>query len=125
MKKVLLGQIAHARSGDKGEDSNVGVIADSEAAWQVLRDALTEEVVAAHFSALGVAGVVRFEVPNLRALNFILRGSLGGGGTASLKTDAQGKTHGQGMLLVPLEVPDEVPVRPAGEVCRASAVDTR
>lgn len=125
MKRVLLGQIAHTRSGDKGDDSNVGVIADSEAAWQLLRRALTEEVVARHFVGLGIAGVVRYEVPNLRALNFILKDSLGGGGTASLKTDAQGKTHGQGMLLLPLEVPDDLPVRPLDEVCRSAAVDTR
>ncbi len=125
MKKVLLGQIAHTRSGDKGDDSNVGVIADSDEAWKVLRERLSEEVVQAHFAGLGVAAVVRYEVPNLRALNFILKDSLGGGGTASLKTDAQGKTHGQGMLVLALEVPDEVPVRPLEEVCRPVAVDTR
>ena len=122
MAKVLLGQIAHTRSGDKGDDSNVGVIADTQAGYELLREVLTEERVAAHFAGLELKGVERHEVPNLLALNFILRDSLGGGGTASLKTDSQGKTHGQGMLLLELEVPDDLPLRPRNEVCRAGSL---
>ncbi len=122
MKKVLLGQIAHTRSGDKGDDSNVGVIADSPTAYELLREVLTIERVAAHFAGLELRGVERHEVPNLNALNFILRDSLGGGGTASLKTDAQGKTHGQGMLLLELEVPDDLVLRPRSDVCRAASL---
>ena len=114
--KVRLAQIAHARSGDKGDDSNVGLVADSPEVYEVLRRELTEERVAEHFAQVVRGGVTRFEVPNLLALNFILHDSLGGGGTASLKTDAQGKTHGQGMLMMEVEVPDDLPVRPLEEV---------
>lgn len=116
MQRVRLAQIAHSRSGDKGDASNVGVIADSDEAYKVLLKELTEERVASHFARICRKGVTRYEVPNLRALNFILHDSLGGGGTASLSTDAQGKTHGQAMLLLELEVPDDVPVRPLDEV---------
>jgi len=116
MPRVRLAQIAHARSGDKGDDSNVGVIADSAEAYDVLVKELTAARVEAHFARICRKGVTRYEVPNLMALNFILHDSLGGGGTASLSTDSQGKTHGQAMLLLELEVPDGVPVRPAEEV---------
>lgn len=116
MQRVRLAQIAHARSGDKGDDSNVGVIADSAEIYELLVKELTAERVAGHFARICRKGVTRYEVPNLRALNFILHDSLGGGGTASLSTDAQGKTHGQAVLLLELEVPDGVPVRPLEEV---------
>ncbi len=116
MKRIHLAQIAHARSGDKGDDSNVGIIADNDEVYEILLDELSEERVARHFSRICKGGVTRHEVPNLRALNFILHDSLGGGGTASLKTDAQGKTHGQAMLLMEIEVPDDLPVRPVEEV---------
>jgi hypothetical protein len=106
--KMRLGALADARSGDKGDASNVGVIARSDRAYEVLRGALTAERVAAHFREICRGGVERFEVPNLRGLNFILRDSLGGGGTASLKTDAQGKTHGQGLLAMEIEVPEDL-----------------
>ena len=114
--KVRLAQIAHARSGDKGDDSNVGLVADSPEAYEVLREHLTEERVAEHFARVCRGGVTRYEVPNLLALNFILHDSLGGGGTASLKTDAQGKTHGQGILMMEIDVPASLPVRPLEEV---------
>ena len=116
MPRIRLAQIAHSRSGDKGDDSNVGVIADSAEAYEVLARELTAERVARHFSRICRKGVTRYEVPNLKALNFILHDSLGGGGTASLSTDAQGKTHGQAMLLLELDVPDSLPVRPLEEV---------
>lgn len=108
MAKVRLEAIAHARSGDKGDGSNVGVIANSRAGYEWLCRALTAERVQAHFAAVCRGRVERFEVPNLLALNFMLHDSLGGGGTLSLKTDAQGKTHAQGLLALELDVPDEI-----------------
>ena len=108
MARVRLATIAHARSGDKGDGSNVGLIADRPAFYDVLRREVTAERVKAHFAGVCRGAVERFEVPNLHALNFILHDSLGGGGTESLKTDAQGKTHGQGLLQMVIEVPDEL-----------------
>jgi hypothetical protein len=105
---VPLARIAHARSGDKGDASNVGVVAASPALYEVLVREVTVERVARHFSAICRGAVERFEVPNLLALNFLLHDALGGGGTASLLTDAQGKTHGQGMLEMEIEVPEEL-----------------
>ncbi|MEM9554147.1 MAG: hypothetical protein AAGC60_07800 [Acidobacteriota bacterium] len=102
---VRLAQIAHARSGDKGDGSNVGLIADSAAFYAVILEQVTPERVKEHFRAIVHGEVERFEVPNLNALNFILHDSLGGGGTMSLKTDAQGKTHGQGLLQMEIELP--------------------
>lgn len=104
--KVRLRDIAHARSGDKGDASNVGLIAASEALYEVIRREVTPERVKAHFAEVCRGAVDRYEVPNLWALNFILHDALGGGGTESLKTDAQGKTHAQGMLMMEIEVPD-------------------
>jgi hypothetical protein len=106
--RVPLGRIAHARSGDKGDASNVGLVADGEALYEVIRREVTAERVREHFREVCRGEVERFEVPNLRALNFLLHDSLGGGGTASLLTDAQGKTHGQGLLELVVEVPEEL-----------------
>jgi len=108
MALVPLSRVAHARSGDKGDGSNVGLVADSAALYEVLRREVTAERVKAHFAAVCRGTVERFEVPNIQALNFILHDSLGGGGTLSLKTDAQGKTHGQGLLAMRIEVPSEL-----------------
>jgi len=108
MPRVLLSRIASARSGDKGEGSNVGVLAHSEAAYRFLVDALSTEVVRAHMAEINLGDVRRFEADNMRVLNFLLDDSLGGGGSASLKTDAQGKTHGLALLRLELDVPDEV-----------------
>ena len=105
--RVPLSRIAHARSGDKGDGSNVGLIADSEAFYEIVREQVTTDRVKQHFAQICLGAVDRYEVPNLKALNFILHDSLGGGGTLSLKTDAQGKTHGQGMLSLEVEVPEE------------------
>ena len=107
--KVRLGQIAHARSGDKGDASNVGLLANSPEIYELLRRELTAERVREHFRAICRGKVERFEVPNLLALNFLLQDALGGGGTASLLTDAQGKTHGQGLLEMELEIPGPLP----------------
>jgi hypothetical protein len=108
MPTVPLSRIADARSGDKGEGSNVGVMARSQAAYAFLERALTPERVKRHMHALNRGGVTRYEAPPLRVLNFILGDSLGGGGSASLRTDAQGKTHGLALLRLMLDVPAEV-----------------
>jgi hypothetical protein len=105
---VRLERIATARSGDKGEGSNVGVLARSDRAYAFLKEVLTAERVRAHFRGINRGTVVRFEADNLRALNFILSDSLGGGGSASLRTDAQGKTHGLALLRMELDVPEEL-----------------
>jgi hypothetical protein len=108
MARVRLLDVAHARSGDKGDASNVGLIAASPELYEVIRREVTPERVKRHFAQVCRGPVERFEVPNLLALNFILHDSLGGGGTESLKTDAQGKTHAQGLLTMTIEVPDEL-----------------
>ena len=106
--KIRLSEIAHARSGDKGDGSNVGLIANSKPLYEVVLREVTPERVKAHFGEIVRGKVERFEVPNLNALNFLLHDSLGGGGTESLKIDAQGKTHGQGLLQMEIEVPDDL-----------------
>lgn len=108
MPRVPLSRIASARSGDKGEGSNIGVIARSDAAYAFLKETLSADVVGTHMSAINSGDVVRYEADNLRVLNFILEDSLGGGGSASLRTDAQGKTHGLALLRLELDVPDAV-----------------
>ena len=115
MNRVRLGQIAGARSGDKGGASNVGVIAKDSETYELLRKALTTDRVAEHFSAICRGRVERFELPNLFVLNFILHDSLGGGGAASLKTDAQGKTHGLGMLYLELDIPEDLSIASDGD----------
>ena len=106
--KVQLDRIATARSGDKGEGSNVGLMARSDVAYAFLKEVLTAERVRAHLGGINRGTVTRYEADNLRALNFLLADSLGGGGSASLRTDAQGKTHGLALLRLELEVPEEV-----------------
>ncbi|MEO0478529.1 MAG: hypothetical protein AAF196_03525 [Planctomycetota bacterium] len=103
MAKVKLGTFAQARSGDKGDGSNVGVFVENEADYELIKAALTPEVVKEHFKEICFGEVQRYELPNLLALNFILHDSLGGGGSASLKTDAQGKTHGLALLELEIE----------------------
>lgn len=110
MKRIRLFEIAYARSGDKGDASNIGVIAYDPAGYEILRKVLTAERVRQHFRAICKGGVTRYEMPNVLALNFILHDSLGGGGSESLKTDAQGKTHGLGLLQMEVEVSDDFAV---------------
>ena len=105
--KIPLSRIAYARSGDKGDGSNVGVVAYTPEGYEILKQQLTPERVKHHFREICQGDVDRYEAPNLLALNFILHDSLGGGGSESLKTDAQGKTHGLGMLYMEIEVPDD------------------
>jgi hypothetical protein len=99
--------MAHARSGDKGDGSNVGVLAYDARGYEILKEWLTPDRVKAHFREIVKGRVDRYDLPNLRGLNFILHDSLGGGGSASLKTDAQGKTHAMALLRMIVEVPDD------------------
>ena len=108
--KVALSQLAFARSGDKGDGSNVGVVAYTQEIYDWLKQELTTERVKEHFREICFGDVDRYEADNLLALNFILHDSLGGGGSESLKTDAQGKTHGLGILYMELDVPDDMTI---------------
>ena len=105
--KIELLKLAHARSGDKGDTANVGVIALKDEYYPLLVREVTEEKVKEHFGAMVKGAVERFELPNLKALNFLLHESLGGGGTLSLMTDAQGKTFSTALLRMGIEVTDE------------------
>lgn len=104
--RVRLLDIAHARSGDKGNTANVGVIALRPEWYPVLARELSLERVTRHFEGVITGSVQRFELPNLMALNFLLHGALDGGGTLSLKTDAQGKVFSTAMLRMVLDIPD-------------------
>jgi hypothetical protein len=104
--KIPLARIAHTRSGDKGDTCNIGVIAYDEIHYPVLLREVTSERVKRHFGELVHGPVERFELPNLGALNFLLHQSLGGGGTVSLRTDAQGKTFGAALLSLEIDVPE-------------------
>jgi hypothetical protein len=110
-QKIPLLHLAHARSGDKGDTANVGVIALEPEYYPVLVEQLTTERVKEHFAGICLGEVERFELPNLHALNFLLHNSLGGGGTVSLKTDAQGKTLSTAMLRMSVDVPEEIAQR--------------
>jgi hypothetical protein len=104
--KVRLVDIAHARSGDKGDTANVGVIALEPRWYEVLEKFVTRNRVAEHFRGMIEGDVDRYELPNLNALNFLLHGALDGGGTLSLKTDAQGKVFSTALLRMVIDVPD-------------------
>ena len=104
--KIELLKLAHARSGDKGDTANVGVIALRDEFYPFLVREVTEEKVKEHFGEMVKGAVERFELPNLKALNFLLHESLGGGGTLSLMTDAQGKTFSTALLRMKIEVSD-------------------
>lgn len=108
MPKVKLIKIAHGRSGDKGDGSNVGIIARHPDVYPFLKKKLTEEVVKEHMKYICKGKVDRYEMPNIGALNFVLHESLGGGGTVSLKLDAQGKTHASMLLRMDIDVPQEL-----------------
>ena len=108
MTRIQLVHLAHARSGDKGDTANVGIIAYDAADYPLLVEQLTPERVKAHFGDMVKGDVDRFELPNLHALNFLLHGALGGGGTMSLMNDAQGKVFSTAMLRMEVEVPEAV-----------------
>lgn len=110
---VQLRYLAHARSGDKGDTANVGIIALKDEFYPILAKEVTVAKVKRHFKGM-VSGVERFELPNLRALNFLLHGALDGGGTISLKTDAQGKVYSTALLRMEIRVPRAV-ARTVGE----------
>lgn len=103
-RTVLLLELAHARSGDKGDTANVGLIARRAADYPLLVRQVTAARVRRHFRGMITGPVERFELPNLRALNFLLHGALDGGGTISLKTDAQGKVFSTALLRMEIEV---------------------
>ncbi len=104
---IPLSRIAHARSGDKGDTANIGVIAYDPKHYPILVREVTPGRVKAHFGELVRGKVERFELPNLGALNFLLHEALGGGGTLSLRIDAQGKTLGAGLLFLQIEAREE------------------
>src|SRR6266496_1451171 len=105
--KVQLTKLAHARSGDKGDTANVGLIALRDELYPLLVREVTAARVKNHFQGICKGEVERFELPNLGALNFLLHESLGGGGTLSLMTDAQGKTFSTALLRMQIEISDE------------------
>lgn len=105
--RIRLLDIAHARSGDKGDTANVGVIALKPEWFPILQRELTVERIARHFQGVIEGKVERFDLPNLNALNFLLHGALDGGGTLSLKTDAQGKVFSTALLRMRIDIPDD------------------
>jgi hypothetical protein len=106
--KIELTKLAHARSGDKGDTANVGVIALKDEFYPILVKEVTADAVKKHFGEMVKGDVERFELPNLKALNFLLHESLGGGGTLSLMTDAQGKTFSTALLRMKIEVDENL-----------------
>lgn len=102
--KIKLRDIAHGRSGDKGDAANIGIIAYDQNGYKIIEKYLTAESVKKHFEGICHGKVERFELPNIRALNFLLHDTLGGGGTVSLKHDAQGKTLAAALLRLELDV---------------------
>ena len=114
MAAVKLVELAHARSGDKGDVVNIGVVAYDPEHYPLLVQALTAARVQEHFGDIVQGKVARYELPNLHALNFVLPGALGGGGTVSLMMDAQGKVFSTALLRMDVEVPDEVAGRVRG-----------
>lgn len=105
--KIRLTELAHARSGDKGDTANVGLIALKDAFYPILVREVTAERVKQHFKGICHGNVERFELPNLGALNFLLHESLGGGGTLSLMTDAQGKTFSTALLRMEIDLTEQ------------------
>lgn len=114
MTMIQLVDLAHARSGDKGDTANVGLIAYDAAHYELLREQVTPERVKDHFGSMVGGNVERFELPNLHALNFLLHNALDGGGTVSLMNDAQGKVFSTALLRMEIEVPQDVAERMRG-----------
>jgi hypothetical protein len=103
---IKLINIAHGRSGDKGDAANIGIIAYDDKGYNIIKKYLTVEKVKKHFEGICFGSVERYEMPNIRALNFLLNNTLGGGGTVSLKLDAQGKTLAAALLRMEIETED-------------------
>ena len=100
MSKMKLSEICHGRSGDKGDAANIGLIAYKKEDYELIKSKVTAEVVKKYFDGICLGDVERFELPNINALNFLLHDTLGGGGTVSLKNDAQGKTLASALLMM-------------------------
>jgi hypothetical protein len=115
---IRLGDLAHARSGDKGNTSNIGVVARDDACFEVLRSALTEAAVAAYLRPLDIGAVKRYELPRLRAFNFVIQKALGGGASRSLRLDTQGKALGMALLEMRLPVSGTDPTEVSAEATR-------
>lgn len=110
--RIQLKDLAHARSGDKGDTANIGLIALRPEYYPILEQKVTAEAVKRHFGKIVKGKVERFELPHLNALNYLLHESLGGGGTLSLMTDAQGKTFSTALLRMWIELPEEEAIEP-------------
>src|SRR5437868_11735572 len=108
--QISLLRLAHARSGDKGDTANVGLIALKDEYYPLLVEKVTAAAVKDHFGEIVKGDVERFELPNLKALNFLLHESLGGGGTLSLMTDAKGKTFSTALLRMYVDVDESVEI---------------
>ena len=106
--KIKLNEIAYARSGDKGGNSNAGLMFKSSELYEWAKENLTTQLIKEHFQSIVKGEIVRYEMDNLLALNFILGDSLGGGGSESLLNDAQGKTHGQNLLMMEVDLPNHL-----------------
>jgi hypothetical protein len=115
---IRLGDLAHARSGDKGNTSNIGVVARDDACFDVLRSALTEAAVAVYLLPLDIGAVKRYELPRLRAFNFVIQKALGGGASRSLRLDTQGKALGMALLEMRLTVSGPVASDVSAEATR-------
>ncbi len=120
MRKTTLIEIAHARSGDKGNTVNIGLIGRSPECYEWLEQNITTELVKKWFKSTCKGTVTRYLAPNLWALNFVLTDALGGGGTKSLYIDPQGKTYGQALLRYEINVPEELirTIHPQDKACQ-------
>lgn len=112
---IRLLDICHGRSGDKGDTANIGLIARKEEYYPIICKYVTAERVARHFEGIALGRVERFELPNLWALNFLLHNALGGGGTKSLKNDAQGKTLAAALLRMEIDIVETITLDPRNE----------
>lgn len=105
---IELGQIANTRSGDKGSNSNVGIIFNNKKIYEWAKKEITSDVVKNHFNGIVKGRIIRYELDNILSMNFILEDSLGGGGSETLINDAQGKTHGQIMMMLKIDIPEHL-----------------
>lgn len=107
MAKMRLIELCHARSGDKGDTSDIALFANDERAWRIIRDTVTTEVVTTYFRPVATGPVERWEVPNIQALKFLVHGALGGGAPRSLRSDNLGKTFAAALLRMEIDVEEQ------------------